>query len=170
MSPEQTRCRLLRLLMVPALMVLHGAAAATPADERAGSMPVNSCTPDPYLCPDWMPSQARMRSVIADYFCEQVDNGRIIPAAPGQAVAESSTLSCAALNPEVGGNFVCGGELGFIHADGSSKRITFSPTLHYTDNGRIAFYQGDDEAGKEVWHVPAARSTSRYCSAPPARR
>ncbi len=169
MSPEQPRCRLLRLLMVPMLVVLHSTAAAEPADERADTMPVNSCAPDPYSCPDWMPSQAQMRSVIADYFCERVDNGLIVPAAPGHAVAESSSLSCAALNPEVGGNFVCGGELRFIHADGSSKGITFSPTLHYTDDGRIAFYQGDDDAGEEIWHVPAARSTSRYCSAPTAR-
>lgn len=110
-----------------------------------------------------MPSQAEMRSTIADYFCELADQGRIQPRVKQLDRAESSPLNCGALGEAPGSNFVCGGEMRFIGKGSEIDSITFSPTLRYEEDGRIAFYVGDDEEGEQVWRVPASRSNSATC-------
>ncbi len=110
-----------------------------------------------------MPSQAQMRNTIADYFCELADQGRIQPRVKRLVRAESSPLNCGALGEEPGSNFVCGGEMRFIGKGSEIDTITFSPTLRYEEEGRIAFYVGDDEEGEQVWRVPASRSNSATC-------
>lgn len=148
------------LLLLP-MVALFQLAAATPPVVAADAP---TCRSDAHGCPDWMPSQAQMRSAIADYFCEEVDRGRIAPAALGPVTTDTSNIACSALDTSPGGNFVCGGEFRFIHRDGTRKAYSFSPTLHHDAQGRIAFYRGDDEAGKAIWRVPAPRDTSRYCA------
>ncbi|KRG70596.1 hypothetical protein [Pseudoxanthomonas dokdonensis] len=145
--------------LLPFSMAL--AASSTPA---ASNAPGSSCIGDASQCPAWMPSQAEMRSSIADYFCELADQGLFQPRVKQLIRAESSPLNCGALQPEPGSNFVCGGEMRFIGKGGEIHRIQFSPTLRREQDGRIAFYVGDDEHAEHLWRVPAPRSSSPTCA------
>jgi hypothetical protein len=160
--------RILPSLLLPLLALSPFIAAAAP-QAAIDTAPASSCTPDPYSCPDWMPSQAQIRRAVADYFCALADRGLIAPTLAGPVVAESSPVTCAALGREPGSNFVCGGEIRFVHSDGRSETQAFSPTLHHDDKGRIAFYEGDDAGGNEIWRAPAPREHSRYCAPASAR-
>lgn len=155
--------RFLPSLLLPLLALSPFTAAAVP-QAAIDTAAASSCTPDPYSCPDWMPSQAQIRSAVADYFCALADRGLIAPKLPGPVVAESSQVTCAALAREPGSNFICGGEIRFINPDGRMDAEAFSPTLHHDEAGRIAFYEGDDDGGNEIWHAPAPRERSRYCA------
>lgn len=105
-----------------------------------------------------------MRSTIADHFCELADQRRIQPRVNPLVRVESSPLNCGALGEQAGSNFVCGGEMRFIGKGGEMDTITFSPTLRREEDGRIAFYVGNDEEGEQVWRVPAPRVTSATCA------
>ncbi|MCE4360568.1 hypothetical protein [Xanthomonas hortorum] len=137
-------------------------AAAPDQAERAGVVP--SCTADAYSCPPWMPSQREMRTVIADYLCDAADRGLIRPKVSRIVRAETSQVTCAALGQEPGSNFVCGGDMQFIGADGHTDVITFSPTMHRQDDGRYALYEGSDEHDNEVWRAPAPQRASKVCT------
>ncbi len=153
----------LLLAIAASQLPLSMAIAASPP-RPASTVPASSCEGDASRCPAWMPSQAEMRSTIADYFCELADQGRIQPRVKQLVRAESSPLNCGALGEEPGSNFVCGGEMRFIGKGGEIDTITFSPALRYEEDGRIAFYVGDDEEGEQVWRVPAPQSTSATCA------
>ncbi|WP_244900590.1 MULTISPECIES: hypothetical protein [Stenotrophomonas] len=153
----------LQLVIATSLLSLSTAIAA-PSTQPASTAPASSCKGDASGCPSWMPSQAQVRNTIADYFCELADQGRIQPRVKQLVRAESSPLNCGALGEAPGSNFVCGGEMRFIGKGSEIDTITFSPTLRYEEDGRIAFYVGDDEEGEEVWRVPAPRSTSTTCA------
>lgn len=152
----------LQLVIAASLLSLSTAIAA-PTTQPASTAPASSCKGDASGCPSWMPSQAQMRNTIADYFCELADQGRIQPRVKRLVRAESSPLNCGPLGEEPGSNFVCGGEMRFIGKGSEIDTITFSPTLRYEEEGRIAFYVGDDEEGEQVWRVPASRSNSATC-------
>ncbi|WP_258223348.1 hypothetical protein [Stenotrophomonas sp. HMWF023] len=152
----------LQLAIAASLLSLSTAIAA-PSTPPASTAPASSCKGDASGCPAWIPSQAQMRNTIADYFCELADQGRIQSRVKQLVRAESSPLNCGALGEEPGSNFVCGGEMRFIGKGSEIDTITFSPTLRYEEEGRIAFYVGDDEEGKQVWRVPASRSNSATC-------
>ncbi|MFL0349162.1 hypothetical protein [Stenotrophomonas lactitubi] len=152
----------LQLVIAASLLSLSTAIAA-PTTQPASTAPASSCKGDASGCPSWMPSQAQMRNTIADYFCELADQGRIQPRVKRLVRAESSPLNCGALGEEPGSNFVCGGEMRFIGKGSEIDTITFSSTLRYEEEGRIAFYVGDDEEGEQVWRVPASRSNSATC-------
>ncbi len=158
-----SRISLLIAAAVGLLLPLLPASAAVP--EQAGSAAGDrSCTADPYSCPAWMPSQSEMRSVLAAYFCEAVGRGLLRPGVSRVVHAETSQVTCAALGPGPGDNFVCGGEMRFIGADGRIDAAEFSPTMHRQDDGRYALYEGDDEHGDPRWHVPLPQGASKACA------
>lgn len=154
------------LLLVPMAAALPPAFANASA-LRDDTVPASSCQPDPDSCPRWMPSQAHIREVMSDYLCELIDRGALASPSAGPVVIEPSRMACAALHPEAGANFVCGGEIRLVHPDGTQRYHSVSPTLHYDAEGRIALYQGEDAAGNEQWHVPASRSGARQCAGQP---
>ncbi len=156
------------LLLVPLAAALLPALADASALRDDADASASSCQPDPDSCPPWMPSQADIRAVMSDYFCELIDSGALASPSAGRVVVEPSRMACAALHPEVGANFVCGGEVRVVHPDGTQRYHGVSPTLHHDADNRIAIYQGDDDAGNERWHVPVSHSGSRYCTAPAA--
>ena len=158
--PVSTR---LLLAIAASLLPLSGTIAA-PSAQPASTAPASSCQDDASRCPAWMPSQAEMRNTIADHFCELADQGRIQPRVKPLVRAESSPLNCGALGEQAGSNFVCGGEMRFVGKSGEMDTITFSPTLRREEDGRIAFYVGNDEEGEQVWRVPAPRATSATCA------
>ena len=151
------------LAIAASLLPLSGTIAA-PSAQPASTAPASSCQDDASRCPAWMPSQAEMRNTIADHFCELADQRRIQPRVKPLVRAESSPLNCGALGEQAGSNFVCGGEMRFIGKGGEMDTITFSPTLRREEDGRIAFYVGNDEEGEQVWRVPAPRATSATCA------
>jgi hypothetical protein len=161
MTLPSLRC--LPFLLLPLLALSLSTSAAAP-QAAVDTTPASSCTPDPYSCPDWMPSQAQIRNAVADYFCELADRGFIIPKLAGPVRAETSLVTCAALAPEPASNFVCGGEIRFVHPDGMIERLAFSPTLHHDEAGYIAFLEGADEHGNEIWRTPLPRERSRHCA------
>ncbi|MCX2895476.1 hypothetical protein ORG27_17985 [Stenotrophomonas lactitubi] len=152
----------LQLAIAASLLSLSTAVAA-PSSQPASTAPASSCEGDASRCPAWVPSQAEMGNTIADYFCELADQGRIQPRVKQLVRVESSPLNCGALGEEPGSNFVCGGEMRFIGKGSEIDTITFSPTLRYEEEGRIAFYVRDDEEREQVWRVPASRSNSATC-------
>lgn len=151
------------LFTLAASLMPYCSASATPATPPVSTAPASSCQGDAYSCPAWMPSQAEMRNTIADYFCDLADRGVIQLRVKPVVRAESSPLNCAALGQAPDSNFVCGGEMRFIGQGTDIDAITFSPTLHRDAEGRIAFYEGDDKDGEEVWRPPARRTASSLC-------
>ncbi|PPV08122.1 hypothetical protein XbrCFBP1976_05100 [Xanthomonas bromi] len=143
---------------------------AAGSDRNAPAGGGSSCTADAdSRCPSWMPSQREMRTVLAAYFCDATDRGLVRPRVHRVVRAETSQITCAALGPETNSNIACGGEMYFVGPDGRIDDITFSPTMHRQDNGRYAVYEGEDESGNEVWHVPAPQSASKVCTGQPLR-
>jgi hypothetical protein len=111
-----------------------------------------------------MPSQAEMRNTITGYFCELVDQGKLQPQVKRLVRAETSPVNCGPLGQEPGSNFICGGEMRFVGRGDEMYTITFSPTLRRQGDGSFALYDGDDEEGRQIWRVPAPRSTSKTCA------
>ncbi|MBB4129901.1 hypothetical protein [Xanthomonas sp. 3075] len=111
-----------------------------------------------------------MRTVIAAYFCAAADRGLVRPHVSRVVRAETSQITCAALGPQPGSNFVCGGEMHFVGPDDERMDfITFSPTMHRQDDGRYAIYEGEDDTGNAIWQVPPPQSASKVCSGQPLR-
>ncbi len=133
------------------------AMAATDADRRS------ACAADPGSCPAWMPSQADMRALLRDYYCGQIDRGRLQPPVLPLASATTSSVNCGTLSPADSPSYVCGGEMAFVGKDGERYFLGFSPTLRQEDDGRTAVYEGDH------WQVVEPLSATSACPAAPRR-